>query len=146
MLCVQGSVNCAELNFLAVHVHPIVQNVAKFGKKKQVKERGKGAEQLDQSEASTSVNGAELNISSIPVDKNTVPINASMKQCWSGNGNTKRGITRHLDKILKKRNDEKRKRKSVHNAVVYSLALRQLTCVLIIAGRKIGRLKNINQK
>ena len=80
MLCVKGRVNCAEPNFLVVHVRSIVQNVAKFGKKKQGKEQEKGVEQLDQSEASTSVNCAELNILSIPVDKNTVPINASMRQ------------------------------------------------------------------
>ena len=48
MLCVKGRVNCAEPNFLVVHVRYIDQNVAKFGKKKQEKEQGKGAEQLDQ--------------------------------------------------------------------------------------------------
>lgn len=52
----------------------------KIRQKKQGKEQEKGVEQLDQSEASTSVNCAELNILSIPVDKNTVPINASMRQ------------------------------------------------------------------
>lgn len=60
--------------------------------------------------------------------------------------NTKKDITRYLGKILKKRNAEKRKRKSVYIADVYSLVLHQLICALNIVERKIGRSKNIKQK
>ena len=70
MLCVQGRVNCAEPNFLVVHVRSIVQNVAKFGKKKQTQEQGKEAELLGQLEAWINANGADLNILLIPEGKN----------------------------------------------------------------------------
>ena len=70
MLCVQGHAKCAELNSLVVRVHPIVQNVAKFGKKKQAQEQGKEAELLGQLEAWINANGADLNILLIPEGKN----------------------------------------------------------------------------
>lgn len=80
MLYAQERVNCAESNFSEVHVHSIVQDVAKSGKKKQVQEQGKEVELLDQLEVQINANGAGLNILSIPVDKNTVLINASMRR------------------------------------------------------------------
>ena len=81
MLCVQGHVKCAELNSLVVRVHPIVQNVAKFGKKKQAQEQGKEAELLGQLEAWINANDADLNILLIPEGKNIARMSVKERRC-----------------------------------------------------------------
>lgn len=58
---------------------------------------------------SINANGVDRSILSMLVGKNIALMSAKGRQCLHGRESTKKDITRRLDKMLKKRNDGKRK-------------------------------------